>query len=140
MLTIGRIFAGDGWRYLRDQVARGGEDYYLLDVGRGEAPGRWGGIAAEPELGLAGEVNEEQMRRVFGRLAHPAHNTPLGRPPRAFRSVDERLRLARALHEAAETTVLVVDHDRTVRFVDVQPDYTARTEVADIIAALTDLT
>jgi peroxiredoxin len=37
-------------------------------------------------------------------------------------------------------TVLVVDQDRTVRFVDVQPDYTARTEVADIIAALTDLT
>jgi peroxiredoxin len=37
-------------------------------------------------------------------------------------------------------TVLVVDQDRTVRFVDVQPDYTARTEVADIIAALGDLT
>jgi hypothetical protein len=32
--------------------------------------------------------------------------------------------------------VLVVDKDRTVRFVDVQPDYTARTEVADILAAL----
>ncbi len=37
-------------------------------------------------------------------------------------------------------TVLVVDQDRIVRFVDVQPDYTARTEVADIIAALTALT
>jgi peroxiredoxin len=37
-------------------------------------------------------------------------------------------------------TVLVVDQDRTVRFVDVQPDYTARTEVADIVAALKDLT
>jgi len=37
-------------------------------------------------------------------------------------------------------TVLVVDQDRRVRFVDVQPDFTARTEVADIIAALTDLT
>jgi peroxiredoxin len=36
-------------------------------------------------------------------------------------------------------TVLIVDHDRNARFVDVQPDYTARTEVADIIAALTDL-
>ena len=35
-------------------------------------------------------------------------------------------------------TVLVVDQDRTVWFVDVQPDYTARTEVAEIIAALTD--
>ncbi len=37
-------------------------------------------------------------------------------------------------------TVLVIDHDRTVRFVDVQPDHTARTEVSEIIAALTDLT
>jgi peroxiredoxin len=36
-------------------------------------------------------------------------------------------------------TVLIVDQDRTVRFVDVQPDYTARTEVADILAALTDI-
>jgi peroxiredoxin len=33
-------------------------------------------------------------------------------------------------------TVLIVDSDRTVRFADVQPDYTARTEVADIVAAL----
>lgn len=33
-------------------------------------------------------------------------------------------------------TVLIVDPDRTVRFVDVQPDYTARTEVVDILAAL----
>jgi peroxiredoxin len=37
-------------------------------------------------------------------------------------------------------TVLVVDQDRIVRFVDVQPDYTARTEVADIIGALNELT
>jgi peroxiredoxin len=36
-------------------------------------------------------------------------------------------------------TVLVVARDRVVRFVDVQPDYTARTEVADIVAALSDL-
>jgi peroxiredoxin len=33
-------------------------------------------------------------------------------------------------------TVLIVDQDRTVRFADIQPDYTARTEVADILAAL----
>jgi peroxiredoxin len=36
-------------------------------------------------------------------------------------------------------TVLIVDGARTVRFVDVQPDYTSRTEVADIVAALTAL-
>ena len=38
--------------------------------------------------------------------------------------------------ELPRPTVLIVDTDRTVRFVDVQPDYTARTEVADIVAAL----
>lgn len=32
--------------------------------------------------------------------------------------------------------VLVVDRERIVRFVDVQADYTRRTEVADIVAAL----
>ena len=36
-------------------------------------------------------------------------------------------------------TVLIVDRDHVVRFVDVEPDYTARTEVADIIAALNEL-
>jgi peroxiredoxin len=36
-------------------------------------------------------------------------------------------------------TVLVVDQGRTVRFVDIQPDFTARTEVADILAALAAL-
>jgi peroxiredoxin len=36
-------------------------------------------------------------------------------------------------------TVLIVDQNQTVRFVDVQPDYTARTEVADILAALADI-
>jgi len=33
-------------------------------------------------------------------------------------------------------TVLVVDSDRTVRFADVQADYTSRTEVPEILAAL----
>jgi peroxiredoxin len=33
-------------------------------------------------------------------------------------------------------TVLILDQDRTVRFVDIQPDFTARTEVPDILAAL----
>jgi peroxiredoxin len=33
-------------------------------------------------------------------------------------------------------TVLIVDSDRTVRYVDVQADYTSRTEVSEILAAL----
>jgi len=37
-------------------------------------------------------------------------------------------------------TVLIVDPDRIVRFVDVHPDYTTRTEVGDIIGALAGIT
>lgn len=33
-------------------------------------------------------------------------------------------------------TVLIVDRERVVRFVDIHPDYTSRTEVADILHAL----
>lgn len=33
-------------------------------------------------------------------------------------------------------TVLVVDRDRVVRFVDIHPDYTGRTEVSEILAGL----
>lgn len=36
-------------------------------------------------------------------------------------------------------TVLIVDPEHTVRFVDVHPDYTGRTEIADIVAALQTL-
>jgi hypothetical protein len=39
----------------------------------------------------------------------------------------------------APSALTFVDQDRLVHFVDVQADYTALTEVADIIAALTDL-
>jgi len=103
MLTIGRIFAGDGWRYLWDQVAGDPGDYYLVDVGRGESPGQWGGRAAGPELGLAGLVGEEQLRSLFGGLAHPVTGASLGRPPRQFRGVNERLAASRAVHDKAET-------------------------------------
>lgn len=36
-------------------------------------------------------------------------------------------------------TVLIVDRDRTVRFIDVQPDYTDRTEVSEIVSALASI-
>jgi hypothetical protein len=36
-------------------------------------------------------------------------------------------------------TVLIVDSHHVVRFVDIHPDYTGRTEVSDILAALDKL-
>jgi peroxiredoxin len=41
--------------------------------------------------------------------------------------------------ELPRPTVLIVDKEHIVRFVDVQPDYTARTEVAEILGALSDM-
>jgi hypothetical protein len=87
-----------GWRYLWEQVSQGAEDYYSADVARGEAAGRWGGTAAEAELGLTGVVTEEQMERVFGRLMHPTRNQVLGRGPTQFRSVADRLAAAEKTH------------------------------------------
>src|ERR1700736_2633762 len=119
MLSVGRIYAGGdeggvattgdsqsggrrrvpgGWRYLWEQVSEGAEDYYSADVARGEAAGRWGGSAAEAELGLTGTVTEEQMERVFGRLMHPTSDQVLGRGPTQFRSVTDRLAAAEATH------------------------------------------
>jgi peroxiredoxin len=69
----------------------------------------------------------------------------------AFRQADDvldaqhklGLDLAKANAEGSpwlpRPTVLIVGQDRTVRFADIQPDYTARTEVADIISALAGL-
>lgn len=68
----------------------------------------------------------------------------------AFPQADDVLRAQRALgldltQVNAEgsvwlprPTVLIVDPDQTVRFADVQPDYTSRTEVPAILAALRD--
>jgi len=76
------------------------------------------GCRVARDIGLAFEETEEVMaaQRLLG------------------------LDLTKANAEAATAlpmpTVLIVDTDHVVRFVDVQPDYTARTEVADILAAL----
>jgi len=100
MLSIGRIFAGGGWRYLAEQVSGGAEDYYLADVARGESPGRWSGGAAFSELGLTGTVSEEEMHRVYGLLLHPTEPILLGRSARIYRPLSERLEAAQRDHRA----------------------------------------
>ena len=53
--------------------------------------------------------------------------------------LDIRETNAEGATELPMPTVLVVDPDRVVRFADVHPDYTSRTEVQAIIAALAEL-
>jgi conjugative relaxase-like TrwC/TraI family protein len=60
VLNIGKLSAGATAYYIRE-VATSAEDYYS---GRGEHPGRWVGSLAD-ELGLSGEVEPEQFRRVL---------------------------------------------------------------------------
>jgi hypothetical protein len=105
MLSIGRIFAGDGWRYLWEQVGTGAEDYHMADVAGGERPGRWWDSACGLELGLSGEVTKEQMHRLFGLLVHPSEPVGLGRAPRVYRSLEERLAAARESHDDHEQAV-----------------------------------
>lgn len=68
--------APDGWAYYAREIAAGVEDYF---VGHGEETGRWVGRAAA-SLGLAGEVDEEGLSRLFGHGLHPLTESPLGRP------------------------------------------------------------
>ena len=60
----------------------------------------------------------------------------------AQRTLGLDIRTTRADHgtRLPMPTVLVVDRDHTVRFVDIHPDYTGRTEVSDIVTALQTLT
>ena len=61
MLSIGRLGASGGADYYLDKVANSVDDYYL---GRGEAPGRWIGAAAE-RLGLSGQVEADALRNLL---------------------------------------------------------------------------
>jgi conjugative relaxase-like TrwC/TraI family protein len=79
MLNIGKLVRDQADYYL-NAVARSQEEYY---TGAGEAPGYWLGSAAE-ELGLAGEVSDEELHRMLNG-AHPLTAERLGSPPRDHR-------------------------------------------------------
>jgi len=79
VLNIGKVLGGKESYYL-DQVARSQQDYY---TGAGEAPGVWMGTAAT-ELGIAGEVKDDGLRRVLAG-AHPDTAARLTSPPRGRR-------------------------------------------------------
>ena len=61
--------------------------------------------------------------------------------PRRATQLGVDIRTTRADHDTVlpMPTVLIVDRDHVVRFVDIHPDYTGRTEVNDILTALHEL-
>jgi conjugative relaxase-like TrwC/TraI family protein len=116
VLSIGKLTL-DQSRYYERQVAQGRDDYYS---GRGEAPGRWTGRAAET-LELGGAVDEdgfvalmegrhpgtgERLKRVGGRSKVAAFDLTFSAPKSVsvlFAIGDGRL--SRALVEAHEAAV-----------------------------------
>ena len=115
MLNIGRMGPGSHDYYL-GIVADGAEDYYLAE---GEEPGRWLGGGAD-ELGLAGRVEEDELRHVLSgadprtgeRLArHPARKIPgFDLTFRAPKSVS----LLWALGDPSTAAAVTLAHDRAV--------------------------
>jgi conjugative relaxase-like TrwC/TraI family protein len=100
VLTIHRLSAGDGYRYLLRHTAAGDIDrapgtaltaYYTT---AGYPAGRWIGTGLN---GLAGElrpgdqVTEEQMANLYGRGLDPVGATPLGRPYPTYRPLQDRI-------------------------------------------------
>ena len=95
MLSIGRIGAGSGYRYLTDQVAtqdapRTGENLHAYYQRSGYPPGTWVGAQADT-FGLDGPVDIEAMGRLFGQLAHPVTGESLGRKPAEYRTLAQRV-------------------------------------------------
>lgn len=78
VLTIGKIGESEEQQaYYEESVAQSREDYY---AGVGEVPGRWYGEGARA-LGLAGESDMEQLKRLF-RGQHPLTGEQLRKVPR----------------------------------------------------------
>ncbi|MGP5525238.1 MobF family relaxase, partial [Glutamicibacter arilaitensis] len=75
-MTLHKLSAGDGYLYYTREVASADElrspdrklgDYYTVT---GHPPGIWGGRGAK-NLGVHGEVTEEQMELLYGLGQHP---------------------------------------------------------------------
>jgi hypothetical protein len=64
------ISSGHSASYLTEAVATGRENYYTGAVTAGEPPGRWYGRGAAI-LGLAGEVDSQDMTALYERFLDP---------------------------------------------------------------------
>jgi DNA primase catalytic core len=98
VLTVGRVGAGTGWKYLTRQVASGADDFaelspdqalaYYSDVhAHGESPGRWVGRGL-PTLDLAGAVQPAELENLVGQARHPHYDEQLQR--RAIALLNDR--------------------------------------------------
>lgn len=121
MLTVHKLTAGEGHRYYTHEVATGDSlrssdrelgDYYVVE---GMPPGQWVGAGAA-ELGLKGNVSEEQMEVLFGHKFTPLETeeiTDLLRDstPEAFEKVRSEA-WNKVQNRAAERAFIIIEGTR----------------------------
>lgn len=121
MLTIHKLTAGDGFRYYTAEVAsndvlrasdRELGDYYVVE---GMPPGQWVGAGAA-ELGLKGNVSEEQMEVLFGHKFTPLETEEItdllqNSTPEAFEEVRSQA-WEKVQNRAAERAFLIIEGTR----------------------------
>ena len=121
MLTIHKLTAGDGYRYYTHEVATGDVlrapdrelgDYYAVE---GMPPGQWVGAGAA-ELGLKGNVSEEQMEVLFGHKFTPLETEEItdllkNSTPEAFEEVRSQA-WDKVQNRAAERAFLIIEGTR----------------------------
>src|SRR3954452_4777438 len=82
VLTVGRVAAGTGCKYLTEQVAAGKDDfaelspaqalaYYSDTRAHGESPGRWLGQGLGTVGLVAGPVSATELENLVGKARHP---------------------------------------------------------------------
>lgn len=121
MLSVGRIGAGDGYRYLTDQVASQdtphlGEELLGYYERTGYPPGHWLGAGAEA-FGLVGVVDETSMDRLFGCCADPRTGDQLGRRMAVHRTAEERVadRIGALDHVPSDEERVVIEAEEIAR-------------------------
>lgn len=121
MLTIHKLTAGDGFRYYTAEVAsndvlrasdRELGDYYVVE---GMPPGQWVGAGAD-DLGLKGNVSEEQMEVLFGHKFTPLETEEItdllkNSTPEAFEEV-RSLAWEKVHNRAAERAFIIIEGTR----------------------------
>jgi peroxiredoxin len=96
-------------------------------------------LSTQEKNELAYTVLSDTGNRLAGTLGITFDPSEEGLTAQRALGVDIRTTRADGGTRLPMPTVLLVDRDHTVRFVDIHPDYTGRTEVSDIINALQTL-
>ncbi|MFI9811409.1 MobF family relaxase [Saccharothrix variisporea] len=147
MMALKVLHAGDGYQYLMRQVATGdilrqGRDpltaYYHQE---GNPPGEWIG-AGTTDLGIHGEVREDQMQALFGERLHPEANILIAAAlaqGKSFKEAAAGVRLGRKLAQYDNTVPLLTElraaYDRFEHDHQRRPSIQERRDIKENVAA-----